>query len=191
MWTYNRPASDELMHYGILGQKWGVRRFQNPDGSLTPAGKERYGLSKGQAKSAVKKAKKEYRKSEGWRADGATGAEWAAVRKKNKKAIESDAAIREETKKRNEAYRKAESAYDKGNMDASDKYQDAGDLANEKITKRKLEITRSFTSQYQEALLKDIGYADIELGKQMLVEYGIDNDDGKPISVGKYMTVYR
>lgn len=31
-----------LMHYGIKNQKWGVRRFQNPDGTLTPAGKERY-----------------------------------------------------------------------------------------------------------------------------------------------------
>ena len=32
-----------LYHHGIKGQKWGVRRFQNKDGSLTPAGKERYG----------------------------------------------------------------------------------------------------------------------------------------------------
>lgn len=31
-----------LAHYGIKGQKWGVRRFQNPDGSLTEAGKKRY-----------------------------------------------------------------------------------------------------------------------------------------------------
>ena len=31
-----------LMHWGILGQKWGVRRFQNPDGTLTAQGKERY-----------------------------------------------------------------------------------------------------------------------------------------------------
>ena len=33
---------DELMHYGIKGQKWGVRRFQNEDGTLTPAGRKKY-----------------------------------------------------------------------------------------------------------------------------------------------------
>ena len=32
-----------LAHHGIRGQKWGVRRFQNPDNTWTAAGKKRYG----------------------------------------------------------------------------------------------------------------------------------------------------
>ena len=34
--------STELYHHGIKGQKWGIRRFQNKDGSLTKAGEKRY-----------------------------------------------------------------------------------------------------------------------------------------------------
>ena len=33
-----------LQHHGIKGMKWGIRRYQNPDGSLTPEGQKRYGL---------------------------------------------------------------------------------------------------------------------------------------------------
>lgn len=36
------PYPNELYHHGIKGQKWGVRRYQNPDGTLTPAGEKRY-----------------------------------------------------------------------------------------------------------------------------------------------------
>ena len=32
---------NELMHYGVLGMKWGVRRYQNRDGTLTSSGKKK------------------------------------------------------------------------------------------------------------------------------------------------------
>jgi len=35
---------NSLKHYGIKDMHWGVRRFQNPDGSLTEEGRERYGV---------------------------------------------------------------------------------------------------------------------------------------------------
>ena len=42
MSEYIIVRSDELTHWGIKGQKWGVRRYQNEDGSYTKEGKERY-----------------------------------------------------------------------------------------------------------------------------------------------------
>lgn len=45
-----RTSQDELMHHGVKGQKWGIRRYQNADGTLTNEGKIRYGSEKEQSK---------------------------------------------------------------------------------------------------------------------------------------------
>lgn len=39
----NNDYLNYIQHSGILGQRWGIRRYQNKDGSLTPEGKVRYG----------------------------------------------------------------------------------------------------------------------------------------------------
>lgn len=45
---------DTVTHHGIKGQKWGIRRYQNPDGTLTEAGKKRYGTAENLQKSQEK-----------------------------------------------------------------------------------------------------------------------------------------
>ena len=51
----NETYQDELAHYGIAGMKWGIRRYQNPDGTLTPAGRRRYGTVENLERGMTKK----------------------------------------------------------------------------------------------------------------------------------------
>lgn len=53
----NYVFDDELYHHGIIGQRWGFRRFQNEDGSWTPEGRERYGEGGARSKSDIQKYK--------------------------------------------------------------------------------------------------------------------------------------
>lgn len=63
---------NELQHFGVKGMKWGVRRYENKDGSLTPAGRKRYNddgtkkthKQKKAYKAEVKDAKKQAKKDE-------------------------------------------------------------------------------------------------------------------------------
>lgn len=47
-----RGSDDELMHYGVQGMKWGIRKYVNYDGSLTAEGRRKYGSYQNFAKSS-------------------------------------------------------------------------------------------------------------------------------------------
>lgn len=74
-----------LAHHGILGMKWGIRRYQNTDGSLTAAGKKRYGGNtyKEDRANDVIKAKKQAERDEKNRIK----AENKAIRAERKKQL--------------------------------------------------------------------------------------------------------
>lgn len=57
----NYTHNDVLQHAGIKGMKWGVRRYQNKDGSLTPEGKKRYDEMSDDAKYSYDRRKKDVR----------------------------------------------------------------------------------------------------------------------------------
>ena len=77
----NGDELDELYHHGILGQTWGVRRYQNKDGSLTKAGLKRYG-SESNFNKIVKAEAKAKKEAEAAKFRKRTEAELAKIRKK-------------------------------------------------------------------------------------------------------------
>lgn len=73
--NYILGPNGELYHWGTKGMKWGIRRYQNKDGSLTPAGKKRYAAEneklkarekaiKAQEKAVARQAKLDTKKAE-------------------------------------------------------------------------------------------------------------------------------
>lgn len=171
----------ELYHHGIKGQKWGIRRFQNPDGSLTPEGEARYGKSvRKLQKKVVNKVYKENRKNGGhfvfkpYRTS--TGSNYDRVNSEYENTVSNDKKYKELSKKaydaemkrllyeRDHAYNKKTGELDDDKYEAVWKSKEYSKLydESEKATKAKDARVKEIASQYVDKI-KDAKLDDMHI----------------------------
>ncbi len=148
--TYSALVNDfnYIVHHGIKGQKWGVRRFQNEDGSYTPAGAERYNHrnSDGSIKG-VKNTKVEASKNE---------------RQTNQKSVESHMKFAQKMKERSKTLKQLDKSYrelDKAQSDMDKefysnpeviKYEKAQNEASSKIWEETNHNWREYSTRFMD-----------------------------------------
>lgn len=176
-------SDEELAHHGILGQKWGVRRYQNADGSLTSAGKRRYQNEDGSINDSGEKLIRKNIWNKKLMGENSN-------RNKLGSKINSELQSTKEAKDYNDLMNKRGIVIKdaKGNIVdrklsyLNDDWSNPEKVYDQMIKDMKIEeayhtkdveITNKYLREFAGATLKDLGFDDTEKGRDFLIEKGI------------------
>lgn len=145
-------GADELLHWGVKGQRWGIRRYQNKDGSLTPEGKKR--LKEG-TKSIYESPsnKNKNRKEVVYKMD----------EERNRKEVEQY-----------ETYTKEHPNFKKTGVDNVTRYSNKAKPKTDETYKK--DFIERFVRDYADATLRDLNMKDSPQTRQYLEQLIRDNE---------------
>ncbi len=133
--------NNTLQHWGIKGMRWGVRRFQNSDGTLTPAGKKRYDKEMEKLKSEAKVLRNKQR----------TQAKMDKLEEQRKKVQ----ALRDKDKDNEDTAKREKASSDKSKKEHKNYKMMSEDELRDKIARLELEKKyRELSAQSIEAVKK-------------------------------------
>lgn len=166
---------NELYHFGITGMKWGVRRYQNPDGSLTAAGRERY--SEGPSKAERKELKTLRRhlsagaknlKTKARTYEYSDKAVTSAQKKLDKEANRFTLRRKKKQQRVNDMLTQMQSMQENRN-NASDEFRRASRIYSRDAQRYK-ELTNSIIKQYGDTSVKAVKTKTFNAGKKYTME---------------------
>lgn len=129
-----KSSEEDLMHHGILGQRKGRRRYQNPDGSLTPLGRLRYGVGGDrEKKSSDEKKKDTSKKTHSDFVDAKEGKDWKTAEEYDKEQAKKVKKSSKNAKSNSESETKKETS------DTKDKPETKKETSDTKAKEKKKE----------------------------------------------------